>query len=72
MNNIRDANVVERLTFSSSGSQESNVSDRTLEQWTPKLLAGEKTERNVLMEQQSALYGGRQGQHANTEVMQNL
>lgn len=26
------------ITFSSSGSQESSVRDRTLEQWTPKLL----------------------------------
>lgn len=34
-----DANVLERLTLSNSGSQESKVNDRTLEQWTPKLLA---------------------------------
>lgn len=35
----RGTNVLERLTLSNSGSQESKVNDRTLEQWTPKLLA---------------------------------
>lgn len=30
--------VGKRRTFSNSGSHESNVSERTLEQWTPKLL----------------------------------
>lgn len=29
-------------TFSSSGSHESRVRDRTLEQWTPRLLGGEE------------------------------
>lgn len=32
------------ISFSSSGSQESSVSDRTLEQWTPKLLDRKRRE----------------------------
>lgn len=31
-------NVLWRHTLSNSGSHESNVSERTFEQWTPKLL----------------------------------
>lgn len=34
--------------MSNSGSQESNVSDRTLEQWTPKLLKGTRRKREYI------------------------
>lgn len=42
------AKLLGRRTLSNSGSQESNVSDRTLEQWTPKLLKGTRRKREYI------------------------
>lgn len=36
-----------RLTLSNSGSHESNVSERTLEKWTPKLLKVKHKEQKM-------------------------
>lgn len=42
------ANVLRSHTFSNSGSHESNVSERTLEKWTPKLLQETSGERDYI------------------------
>ena len=56
--NLCSKAITENYTFNNSGSQESSVSERTFEQWTPRLLQQKKPQNIFWVQKEMLLYRG--------------